>query len=169
MAEPPADPPTPGPTAALTDDDGGASLYAVAAAAPGTTVVRCTRVIYEDEGNHDAQVRLYATGSSGGLDPLLEVTIEAGTRPAGGSPDCTGFVPAGAPVLSGTLAAITAAHGDYAGGLVTAPAGMTLWEDGDVVAYRISVTLRDDPAANGGASGPLTTGSHAYVWEARYG
>ena len=169
VTDPPADHATPGPTATLADDDGGSSLYAVAGASPGAIVMRCIRVTYANEDDQDAQVRLYATGSAGGLDSLLEVTIEAGTRPAGGSPACTGFVPAGAPIVSSTLAQLLAAHADYAAGVATAPAGKALWEDGDAVAYRISVTLPDDPAANGGASGPLTSGSHAYVWEARDG
>jgi hypothetical protein len=167
---PPADvPPTPGPTAVLTDDDGDASLYAVAGASPGTAVVRCIVVTYANDDGQDADVRVYATGSPGTLDPLLDVQIEPGTRPAGGPAGCTGFVATGTPLFTGTLAQLVSAHAGYAGGVPTAPAGQTAWEDGDAVAYRISVTLRDDSAGNGGTAGSLASGSHSYVWEARYG
>jgi len=39
-------------------------------------------------------------------------------------------------------------------------------DSNDTLVYRFTLTLQDDNNANGGAT-PLSSGSHAFTWEAR--
>lgn len=159
---PPADPDPPASPITITDDDAATALIAVSNAAPGDSIERCIRVSYA--GAPGGAVRLFATGAGGGLGPYLDVTISPGERPSGVAPDCAGFVAGGSPIFAGTLSQLLASHGDFAGGLATAPVSGA-WVDHGSAVYRLTFALRDDPAANGGlASGPFT-----FTWEARGG
>lgn len=152
-------------TVYLEDNDAGSSMYQVSNAKPLDTVERCIRVTYL--GTLPADVRLYTGSSIGTVGDYLDLTIEEGTMPAGTAfPGCTGFSPEGT-IFAGTLSGFAAAHGDYATGIATYPGTATSWTQGDSVVYRFTLTLRDDNAANGGAAGPMSTGLHAYTWEAR--
>ncbi len=152
-------------TVYLEDNDAGSSMYQVSNAKPLDTVERCIRVTYL--GTLPADVRLYTGSSIGTVGDYLDLTIEEGTMPAGTAfPGCTGFSSEGT-IFAGTLSGFAAAHGDYATGIATYPGTATSWTQGDSVVYRFTLTLRDDNAANGGAAGPMSTGLHAYTWEAR--
>ncbi|HWH15538.1 MAG TPA: hypothetical protein VNT51_12405, partial [Miltoncostaeaceae bacterium] len=145
----------------------GAALWNVQAGAPGRVVERCVGVRYA--GTLPAEVRLYATGTGGTAGPFLDVAVEVGTGSATGGA-CTSFTPAGPPLWSGTLTDLLATHGGWDDGVaLPSPAGAAEWVRDDVRVFRMRASLRDDPAANGGAAGPLTTGVHGFVWEARGG
>jgi hypothetical protein len=138
----------------------------VAAQLPGATVSRCIKVTYT--GSLAADVRLYTSSTIGTLGPFLTLTVTPGTQATPTFPSCTGFTPdASGAIFTGTLSAFAAAHPTYAGGLADYPGAGTAWATDDAVVYRFDVTLADDNAANGGAGGALTSGTHAFTWEAR--
>lgn len=146
-------------TVYITDNDGGAAMYSVTNAKPLASTVSCINVKYL--GTLDSNVRLYATGASGALAPYVNVTVEQGT----GSTvfgDCTGFT-ASSTIYSGTLSGFPSTSG---GGIATNP-GAGFWVTNDELSYRFTVTVADDNAANGQGAGPLSTGTHSFVWEAQ--
>jgi len=153
------------PPVALGDDDGGVAAWQVAAGAPGRPVERC--IVLNYTGSEPAEVRMYATGTPGDAGTYLDIEITAGTGGGGGA--CTGFAAAGAPVWSGTLADLLTGHDDWEDALpLPGPSGAA-WTRDDRRTMRMRAVLRDDPAANGGPAGPLVTGTHGFVWEARGG
>lgn len=152
-------------TVAIGDNDAGVAMYALSNAKPNDSATSCIQVTYT--GSLDSDVRLYTASTIGSLGPYVNLTITAGTQTTPSFPSCTGFTPrAGGTIYSGTLAAFAAAHSGWANGLADYPASATKWTTNDHVVYRFTVTLADDNNANGGAS-PITTGSHAFTWEAR--
>lgn len=152
-------------TVNIGDNDAGVALYSVTAAKPGTSVDRCIKVTYT--GSLDADVKFYTASAIGSLGPYVNLTITPGTQAVSVFPDCTGFVADGAAIFSGTLAGFASSHSGWANGLVDNPGALaTKWVTNDAVVYKFTVTLADDNNANGGASA-LTTGSHAFTWEAR--
>jgi hypothetical protein len=153
-------------TVAIGDNDAGAALYSLADQLPGATVTRCIKVTYT--GSLDADVKLYTPSTIGSLGPFLNLTVTPGTQATPTFPACAGFTPdAGGAIFTGTLAAFAAAHPTYGAGLADYPGAGTEWATDDAVVYRFEVTLADDNAANGAAGGALTTGTHAFTWEAR--
>ena len=152
-------------TVNIADNDAGSAMYTVTGAKPGTTVEKCIKVTYT--GSLDSDVRLYTASSIGSLGQYVNLTITPGTQAVSSFPDCTGFVSDGADLYSGTLSAFASAHSTYATGVADFPGTLaTKWVANDAVVYRFTLTLADDNNANGGASA-LTTGSHAFTWEAR--
>lgn len=143
-------------TVYITDDDAGAALYSVTNQAPLDSVTNCINVTYL--GTLDADVHFYASLSGGALEPYVDVLVEEGTG-ATAFGDCTGFTPAGT-VYTGTLAGMPTS---WASG----PATGGTWAQNDTHSYRFTVTLQDDPAANGGSGGSLSTGLHSFIWEAQ--
>ncbi len=114
-------------------------------AEPGATSWTDTSISYA--GTLPAEVRLYASISDAGLAPYLDVRIDRGTGTgAAFAPDRI--------VYSGTL-------DDLPRGWTTGLVEPDTWAQGDVAVYRISVTLTDDPAAQG------LSASASFVWEAR--
>lgn len=140
----------------------GSFMYQVDAAKPGATVTKCTKVTYT--GSLDANVALYAS-AVGAVGSYINLTVTPGT----GSPTfpgCTGFTASGAAIFTGTLKGFADTYSSYGTGLATFPNGTTKWVTNDAVAYQFTLTLQDNNDANGGATA-LTTGDHAFTWEAR--
>ena len=146
-------------TVSLADNDAGAAMYSVANQKPGDSVTRCIKVDYI--GSVDADVKLYTPSTIGSLGQYVDVQVRPGT----GNPSfsgCTGFTPDAADIYNDTLANFPTS---YATGILDAgPGSNTKWLANDSVVYRFTVTLRS--SAPDAAQG-LTTGSHAFTWEAR--
>jgi predicted ribosomally synthesized peptide with SipW-like signal peptide len=151
-------------TVTLSDDDGGAALYSLAAAKPGDSRASCIRVEYA--GSLDAVVKLYTPSSIEALGDHVDLEVEAGTQATSSFPSCAGFTPdAGGPLYDGTLASFASAHGSFADGLADNPGtSATKWVTDDAVVYRVTATLSAD--APDSAQGE-TTGSHTLRWEAQ--
>ena len=140
----------------LTDDSAGTAMYTDQdGLIPGVPEERCIRVTFD--GSVDPQpVLLYSAGVAGELAPYLDITVEMGTADAGAFGDCLGFASTTS-LFSGTLADFQATHGGYDAGLVT-------WDPaaaGESRAFRFTVAVRDDPAAEG------LTSIFGLTWEAR--
>jgi hypothetical protein len=149
-------------TVTIGDNDAGSALYNVSNRKPGDSVTSCIRVTYS--GTLASDVKLYTADPIGAIGPYVNLTIDAGSQPAAVFPSCAGFTPdAGGPIFNGTLAGFSAAHNSYVNGLLDYPGTVaTSWSPSDVVVYRFTVSLQDNNAAAG-----LASGSHAFTWEAR--
>ncbi len=139
----------------LTDDDGGSALFTITGMLPGDSVTRCVTVTYAGTASLSGPVRVYATGTSGGLGSYLRFTIEEGAGST--SAACAGFTPATtvydatrpAPG-AGTLAAFTAARASYASGV----GAWTPAASGQSRSYRFTLELMAD---NGGQGATVQT------------
>ena len=146
-------------TVSISDNDFGAAMYTIANAAPLVPVVRCIEVTYT--GSLAADVHLYAS-AVGAIGPFVDLTIDKGTG-ATVFPNCAGFVPDASPnIFTGTLGGFAAANTNFASGTAAFPGVQTAWNQNDVVVYRFTLTLQNNPAAVG-----LTSGSHSFTWEAQ--
>src|SRR4051812_40078126 len=151
-------------TVLLSDNDAGSALYSVTNAKPTDSSTTCLKVTYT--GTLAADVRLYTTSTVNALASYVNLTVEKGT--VSGSPafpGCGTFTPQST-LYSGTLASFVTAKSSYANGISVYPASQTQWNQNDSVWFRVTASLADDNNANGGAT-PLTTGAHAFTWEAR--
>jgi predicted ribosomally synthesized peptide with SipW-like signal peptide len=149
-------------TVFVDDNDAGGAMYAVSNQKPGVSTQRCIKVTYG--GTMPADVKLYTTSSVGAVADYIDLTVEKGSgNPT--FPNCTGFTPE-ATVYTGELDDFTTAKNSYANGIAAFPGAQTQWNQNDTLVYRFTLTLQDDNNANGGAT-PLSTGSHAFTWEAR--
>lgn len=151
-------------TVYLTDNDAGSAMYNVSAAAPSQSSSYCIKLTYG--GTLPATVKLYTTSTLGSVANYVDLTIERGT--VSGSPafpSCTGFT-AGSTIYSGTLGNFASTKNSYANGVSAFPGSQTQWNQNDTLVYRFTLSLQSDPNANGGAT-PLSTGSHAFTWEAQ--
>lgn len=152
-------------TVHLSDNDAGEAMFAgTGTYTPSTPVQeRCILVTYG--GTLGADVRLSTASPAGDLGPYLDLTVTAGTIPAG-TPfqDCTGFQPQGTALFTGTLTEFAGTHNTFDTGLSVTPAGGTQWNPTDQLVYRFGVDLRDDVAAQGKASTGID-----FRWEARNG
>ena len=146
-------------TVSIVDNDSGAAMYSVSNQKPGDSVTQCIRVDYT--GSLPADVKLYTPSSVGSLGQYVDVQVRPGSgNPA--FPGCTGFTADAADIYNDTLANFPTS---YASGILdTGPGSATSWVSSDAVVYRFTVTLRS--SAPDAAQG-LTTGSHAFTWEAR--
>ena len=152
-------------TVNISDNDAGSAMYDVTNQKPGVTVERCIKVTYT--GTLNADVKLYTASALGSLAPYVNLTITPGTQAVSVFPDCTGFVAdGGGSIFSGTLQGFATAHSGWANGLADNPGSGTEWATGNTVVYRFQVSVQDTNSANGGSSA-LTTGEHAFTWEAR--
>lgn len=142
-------------TVVLTDDDGGTTaLFNAVILSPGTPNVNCIVVTYTGTLT-PADIRLYGT-SAGALAPYLDTTIEVGT--GGAFDNCAGFVPDAAPVIyTGTLAAFSTAHTDWATGLATHTAAA----NPTAKTLRFTVEVQNNPLAQN------KTASADFTWEAQ--
>jgi predicted ribosomally synthesized peptide with SipW-like signal peptide len=149
-------------TVFVDDNDAGAAMYTVSNQKPGVATTRCIKVTYS--GTMAADVKLYTTSTVGAVADYIDLTVEKGSgNPA--FPNCTGFTPEST-VYTGELDDFTTAKNSYANGIAAFPGSQTQWNQNDTLVYRFTLTLQDDNNANGGAT-PLSTGSHAFTWEAR--
>ena len=150
-------------TVAIGNNSLGAFMYDVSGAKPGDTVTRCVKTTYT--GSLDADVKLYAS-AVGTAGNYVDLTV----TPGSGSPTfpgCTGFVvDAGGAVYTGTLKGFADTHNSYATGLADNPGAATEWVSNDSVVYQLTLTVKDDNAANG-VTTALATGTHSFTWEAR--
>jgi Camelysin metallo-endopeptidase len=149
-------------TVFVDDNDAGAAMYSVSNQKPGVSTQRCIKVTYG--GTMAADVRLYTTSSVGAVGDFIDLTVEKGS----GNPafsGCTGFS-AESTIYTGELDDFMTAKNSYANGIAAFPGAQTQWNQNDTLVYRFTLTLQDDNNANGGAT-PLSTGSHAFTWEAR--
>jgi hypothetical protein len=150
-------------TVELSDNDSGAALYNATGVRPGETVSRCIKTTYT--GSLPALVRLYSPSSPGPLAQYIDLTITQGTQPTSTFPGCTGFAAdATGTIFTGTLQAFEQAKNSYANGVATVPAGKASWSPGEALVYRFQATLQ---AAAPNESQGWSSGSHAFVWEAR--
>lgn len=120
----------------LVDDDGGAALFSAAGLSPGQVQAACVGLTAGGSVDPATEVALTADVAPGGLAPYLQLWVEDGSIPAGGS--CSDF--SGALVWSGTLTGLPA----------TGTAGIpTGWRPAltSHSVYRITVRVMDDPRA----------------------
>ncbi len=143
----------------LTDDDSGTALFTgISALTPGTTVNRCIDVTYDGTVDPTAVV-LYASGApAGNLAPYLNLTVEVGADTGAAFRDCTGFVPTGGALYTGTLAAFASARTGYATGVST-------WDPSgggpETRTFRFRLSVQDVAAAEG------QTSTFGFTWETR--
>jgi predicted ribosomally synthesized peptide with SipW-like signal peptide len=149
-------------TVFVDDNDAGAAMYTVSNQKPGVATQRCIKVTYS--GSMAADVKLYTLSTVGAVADYIDLTVEKGTgNPS--FPNCTGFTPE-ATIYTGELDDFTTSKNSYANGISVFPGAQTQWNQNDALVYRFTLALQDDNNANGGAT-PLSTGSHAFTWEAR--
>jgi predicted ribosomally synthesized peptide with SipW-like signal peptide len=151
-------------TVFVDDNDAGAAMYSVSNQKPGAAnaTQRCIKVTYG--GTLPADVKLYTTSAVGAVADYIDLTVEKGSgNPT--FPGCTGFT-AESTIYTGELDDFTTSKNSYANGIAAFPGAQTQWNQSDTLVYRFTLTLQDDNNANGGAT-PLSTGSHAFTWEAR--
>lgn len=120
----------------LVDDDGSAALFSAAGLSPGQVQAACVALTAGGSVDATTEVGLTANVAPGGLAPYLQVWVEEGSVPAGGS--CGSF--SGALVWSGTLAGFPA----------TGTAGIPTGWHPALAAHsvsRITVRVLDDPRA----------------------
>ena len=132
-------------TIALTDDDGGRSLFDLRDLAPGRPVEQCVEVVYEGT-ILPVDLRMLAE-AEGALGDFLSTTVETGS--GGGFENCEGFE-SDAALFDGTLADLAAAGEVEVG---------TLYNTGDRLTFRVRFELEDTNDALG-----LTT-TAGFVWE----
>lgn len=137
-------------TVAISDNDAGGALLTLTNATAGDSTNGCIEITYT--GSLNAEVRIYGA-VAGTLGPYLDLTVERGTQGSPSFPSCAGFSSA-ATVYSGTLAAFPSTWG---GGIAD---GLT-WVTNDARVYRFTVTLSNDPAAQGKSA------TADFTWEAR--
>jgi hypothetical protein len=151
-------------TVTVSDNDAGAAMLSLSSAQPGNSDTSCIRVLYS--GSLDATIRLYAT-VSGSLAPYLALTVTRGTdaSPAFDScssftADTTNYLGSGAGVIfSGLLSAFPTS---YSAGIVDPLSGAPeTWTTSEVHSYRVTISLNNDPAAQG------LSATASFVWEAR--
>jgi hypothetical protein len=122
----------------LVDDRGGTALFTSTGLRPGASETACVSLAVTGSARSTGEVTLSAEVTEEALAPYLHLTVERGTL--GNPARCASFT--GAPAWSGTLAQLPR----------TAAAGIpTGWRPGDATTttYRVSVTVLDDPRAQG--------------------
>ncbi len=151
-------------TVALSDNDAGSAQFNITGAKPGDSWVRCIKVSYT--GSLPSDVRIYEQGGGGPLSPYLTLKLEQGTQPEATFPSCAGFAP-DATNGNGTLyegPGFGSIGSTYETGSPVVPFGQTVWNPGDSLVFRSTLTL--SPSAPDGAQGN-TTGVFTIVAEAR--
>ena len=144
-------------TVDVTDNDAAGALYSVANAKPNDPKTSCIEVTYT--GSLPADIKLYRVpGALGTLAPYANLKVEYGTQASPTFPSCTGFV------ASGTLydADLTGFATTYATGFAATPGVDGDWDQNEKLVYRVTVSIDNDPLAEG-----LNTGTHTLRWEAQ--
>lgn len=150
-------------TVSFADNDDGSALYNADNFRPGESVTRCIKASYT--GTMPATVRLYSPSAPGPLASNIDLTITQGTQASSTFPDCTGFTASGTGQLySGTLENFEQTRNTYAAGLAPAPGGQVSWNPNDALVFRVQAALQSSVPDS--AQG-TTSGTHAFVWEAR--
>jgi Concanavalin A-like lectin/glucanases superfamily/Camelysin metallo-endopeptidase len=154
-------------TVALSDNDSGQSLFSLSDMNPGESDTRCIKVTYD--GSLASRVRLYGTTAGTGLDPYTSVTVTRGTQSGTPAPrDCTGFTADSSTYVSGQAAGVVYAGtlqdfpDSYAAGISDPESGSPEnWTTGESHAYKIQVTVGDEPSAT------AKNASQTFTWEAQ--
>jgi Camelysin metallo-endopeptidase len=139
-------------TVHLTDNDGGTAMFDVAGMRPSDGARRSCIVVTYDGSLH-AVTRLYAAVSNSGVERFVNLSVETGTTTSGYG-DCSGFTPLST-LYTGTLSAFPTG---WATG-VAEPGNP--WTRGEAHAYRFTVSLQNNAAAQG------MTARVDFTWEAR--
>lgn len=143
-------------TVALSDDDAESVMFTMPGLSGGDTASKCINVSYS--GSLSADVKLYGTVAGSGLAPYLDTTIEIGTGAAGGATgSCTGFAATSTLFDAKTLEQFGTSHSSFLNGL----GGFSAATNPTTRSYRISVTVLDDPLAQG------KTATATFTWEAQ--
>jgi hypothetical protein len=151
-------------TVALSDNDAGSAQFNITGAKPGDSWTRCIKVSYN--GSLPADLRIYELGGGGPLSPYLTLKLEQGTQSEATFPSCAGFTPDGTNG-TGTIyqgPGFGSIGATYDTGAPIVPFGQTVWNPGDSLVFRATLTLKPD--APDGAQGN-TTGVFTIVAEAR--
>jgi hypothetical protein len=144
-------------TVTIADNDAGTAMLGFEDGVPGSSDTSCIRVTYS--GSLDAEVRLYAA-VAGELAPYLTLTVTRGAD-SSAFDTCGSFVPdaGGGVVYDGPLSAFPA---NWSGGLVDGAAGAPeVWQTSEAHAYRFTVSLGSDTAAQGRSA------TASFTWEAQ--
>ena len=137
-------------TVSLSDDDGGAALFALAGLQPGSTGSNCVLVTYA--ATVPSEVRLYTQNYTGALGGYLTMTVQSGSGTT-----CAAFG-AATTLFTGVLSALCSARTDFTTGLAVP---WTPTTNGAAKPYKFTYTMGDDNAALG------TTAGVDFVWEAQ--
>lgn len=139
-------------TVHIRDNDGGAVMFNVSGMRP-TDAARTSCITVTYDGSLDADARLYAAVSSTGVEQYVNLTVETGTTTSGYG-DCSGFTSIQT-LYNGTLSAFPTAWGSG----IAEPGNP--WTTGEAHAYRFTVSLQNNAAAQG------KTATTTFTWEAR--
>jgi hypothetical protein len=141
-------------TVHVKDNDAGGVMFNVSGVRPGDAArVSCITVTYD--GSLDADVRLYASVSSTGVEQYVSLKVETGTTTSGYG-DCSGFS------TISTLFNDTLSNYPTGWGSGIAEPGNP-WTTGEAHAYRVTVSLQNSaPASAQGKTATVT-----FRWEAR--
>jgi hypothetical protein len=146
------------------DNSSGSAMYSDTGLGVGNTVDRCIQVTYT--GTNGAGMNLYLPDSLDQLGQYTDLTIDEFSGSSTAFPDCSGLNGNSQNMYSGTLADFQNNHNSYDNGLAVYPApwsGASAWQQNDNVVFRFTLTINGSTPT----TGPLTTGSHSWVWEAR--
>jgi len=150
-------------TIAITDNDAGSAMFNITNAKPGDSWTRCIKVTYN--GSLPADVKLYELGGGGPLSPYLKLKLEQGTQAESTFPSCTGFTP-DATNGSGTIyegPAFGSIGNSYETGAPVVPFGKTVWNPGESLVFRATLTFAADAPelAQGSSTGAFTIAAEA--------
>jgi hypothetical protein len=153
-------------TVTLADNDGGGTLLTLTNAVPGDTATGCIKVTYS--GSLPAGVKLFGS-ASGALAPYLTLKVTRGSDSGSTFPGCGSFTAdtrdyigqGSGVVYSGNLSGFPSS---YAAGITdpdNSNGSAETWNTSEAHAYKLEVTLQNDPAAQ------AQTASSSFTWEAR--
>jgi hypothetical protein len=150
-------------TIAITDNDAGSAMFNITNAKPGDTWTRCIKISYN--GSLPADVKLYELGGGGQLSPYLTLKLEQGTQAESTFPSCTGFTPDGTNG-SGTIyqgPGFGSIGNSYDTGAPVVPFGKTVWNPGESLVFRATLTFAADAPelAQGSSTGAFTIAAEA--------
>ena len=97
-------------------------------------------------------------GALGSLAPYANLKVEYGTQASPSFPSCTGFISVGT-LYDADLPGFATT---YAGGYAATPGVDGDWDQNEKLVYRVTVSIDNDPLAEG-----LNTGTHTLRWEAQ--
>jgi Camelysin metallo-endopeptidase len=140
-------------TVYLTDNDTGSAMFNVTGMRP-TDAARTSCITVTYAGSLNADVEVYGTVSATGVEQYVNLKIETGSTTTGFG-NCTGFTPTST-LYNDTLANLPSS---WASGIADTSANP--WTTGHAQAYRFTVSLQNNAAAQG------KTATATFTWEAR--
>lgn len=147
-------------TVLLGDNGTGSAMYNVTNQKPGVDTVKCIKVTYT--GTLDANVRLYTTTTSPpASSQYINLKIEKGTSDTSTFPNC-GTYTSESTIFDSTVQSFINTKNSYANGIAVLPGAATKWVNNDSLVFRFTVSVQDNPDAEG-----ATSGTHQFTWEAQ--